>query len=141
MKLEYAFFAENADRLEDGRLCIFGADFDTYQVPETPVAIQFRLVLKLSLEAGETYDGHTFGLQITNPAGERTDIGEPSSIEVARKLNATPEMTPVASMFVRLAIRFLNFGVYRIHVLVDGVEAKELRMNIDRIAQEGATDA
>jgi hypothetical protein len=143
MKLVYAIFAENADRLKDGRLCLFGADFDTFHVEETPVVIPFHLLAKIAFEAGENFEGHSVSLEITNPVGERTSLLHNGALPmiVTRPKHFPTDTPPFANIHIRLAVNFSNPGIYRFLLLVDDNELTSAPLNIVVAPSSDATES
>ncbi|HEV3021820.1 MAG TPA: hypothetical protein VGX76_05115, partial [Pirellulales bacterium] len=77
MDLEYAMFANNAAPLGDGRLCIFGADFDGVRSDVFPCVVPpFVLIVKMRLNVGENPSGHTLRIELVNPNGEGHVVNE-----------------------------------------------------------------
>jgi hypothetical protein len=128
MKLAYAIFAENADRLSDGRVCIFGGDVDTFTVSQTPATIPFMLVVKLVADDDESLEGHFFGLDVENPEGKRTRIGGDSDMPVRfnKRVSEASGVPPIAHLYIKLIINFLNPGMYYFRIYTDGAEAARL---------------
>lgn len=122
--------AENVDRLRDGRLVIYGGDFDTFEVSETPVSITFTLLVKVITEAGESLDGHTFSLELSNPAGVRSQVGETLPIAFEPRPECPGSLRPGSNLIVRLNTTFLNPGVYFFHIVIDGDERAALPVQI-----------
>lgn len=130
MKLEFAILAENADRLEDGKLVIFGGDFNFFQVSKVPAAIPFYLVCKFSEKFGESPSGHKFILEIENPAGERKPMAL-NGIEIGFGESAHPELPSIAHVFTRLIVQFMAVGLYSLYVMVDGNEMARIPVRVD----------
>jgi hypothetical protein len=121
MKLEFTIIAENADRLEDGRLVIFGGDFNLFQVSKVPATVPFFLVSKISAAFGEPLEGHKYKLEIQNPAGERKPMGL-DGVDFAFGVSNTPQLPSIAHVFTKLVVTFKDVGVYTFFVMIDEVE-------------------
>jgi hypothetical protein len=137
MQLEYALLSEGAERLVDGRFSLFGCDFDVIEVPEVPTQLFCRLLMKFSLEEGESLDGHVVKLEIENPQGERKFGGE-SELVIEANEKRPKGLKLNANLNVRLGIQFLSFGIQKFHIFVDGTEVKEIRLAIIQMEQKEA---
>lgn len=135
MKLEFAILAENADRLEDGRLVIFGGDFNLFQVSQVPATIPFCLVCKLSTARGEPLSGHQFKLEIENPAGERQQMSADGA-EIAFGQPPSQQLPSIAHVFTRLIIKFSTVGLYSVYVMVNDTEMARVLLLISLVGSE-----
>jgi hypothetical protein len=130
MRLDYAFLAERASRLEDGRLVIFGGDVDAVEPAGLPAAFQSSLVARMLLEEGESAEGHEFSICVTLPDGSRTTILERRHLNAPRNIPAG--MPGGAGLIVGLTIGLRQAGIYRIHLIVDGAELKALPLLVEQ---------
>jgi hypothetical protein len=128
MELDYALLAEKASRLDDGRLVVFGGDIDGVTARKLPVLFETTLVAKMLVEKGEAHDGHEFGIDCTDPRGNRVSIikseplGEPDVVE---------GMLAAAGLIATLKIVIREAGIYRLHLIVDGKERKTFPFLVD----------
>ena len=135
MKLRVVILAENIDLLKDDRLCIFGGDFDSFSVSSTPVTIPFSLLLKFVADETDTLEGHTFSIDLEGPSGERQQIGETRPVVFGQTSEAVQGMTLGANVILRLSVKFVNPGIYRVHIVVDGKEVDSLPIRIESEAK------
>ena len=135
MELDYAFLAERADRLQDGRLVVFGGDADAIQPAGFPAAFQVSLVARMLLVDGENPDGHTWGVSMSPPGPE----GKRSALIENQKLNGPHNlpngMPGGAGLIVGLTIGLKRAGIYKLHLIVDGVEVKTIPLMVENPPQ------
>jgi len=131
MELDYAFLAERADRLHDGRLVVFGGDADAIQPAGFPAKFQVSLVARMLLDDGENPDGHTWGVAMTSPEpdGKRKALIDDQNLNGPHDI--PPGMQGGAGLIVGLTIGLMRAGIYRIHLIVDGVEVKTLPLLVE----------
>lgn len=103
-------------------MAVFGADFDTLQVPETPIDLSLRLVAKLVLGRDEPSSGHSVELQVEVPGGERKRMNAgPMPVTFGRR---DPEnaigLEPTSHAIVPLTVKLLCPGAYVFHVIANG---------------------
>lgn len=128
MKLDYAFLAERAAHLDDGRLVVFGGDVDLLEVGGLPIVFQTTLAARMLLEEGESPDNHSFGVALSTPDGERRVVSEGSQLNAPRTI---PEGMPGgAGLIVGLTVGIRQAGIYWIHLIVDGAEVKSLPFKV-----------
>lgn len=133
MKLAYALLAMNAGRLQDGKLCIWGADIDTVLVDSVPAQVSFTVVAKFHLYPDEPLEGHTFQFDLTR-LGERKQIAEPMPLNTKRNTLDNDEPSG-ASVLVHTACEISAVGKHAIHVLVDGHEVTALPFYVRNIKE------
>jgi len=124
MELSYAFLANTAGQLQDGRLCIFGADVDGLEATSLPfVGPPLALVARLLLRPGEPSTGHKFRVELTTPNGERLPMSEDLELN-AKRSSLNPEGPAGTSIVTNLMVGFRELGAY--HLIVDGTETLAL---------------
>ena len=110
MEPVFAFFAQSAGYLKDGRLCIFGADFDSIEASEFPLpAVPFTFVAKLSLNPSEPLEGHTFRVDHIAPEGNRTPLSKDAPLKTKRNPR-NPQNAAGAALVLTLYVAFHNPG-------------------------------
>ncbi len=131
MKLQYALFAENADRFKDSRLCLFGADFDTFHVPEVPIALPFHLVAKVVFDETDGEKVFQAWLEVVNPLNERKPFPVPPlALKLSEPMNFQDARLRLSAVHFRLAVNFQHAGIYRFFLMVESVELACLPLNI-----------
>ena len=135
MEIDYAFLANNAAPLQDGRLCIFGAEFDGFDSEQFPVVTPpITLVARISLRPDEPVDGHSVQLEMTKPNGEREPMAEPIPLNCCRS-KRNPDLPGYSSLIVGLVMGLDAPGLYQIHILIDREEAKTLNLYATQAGQ------
>lgn len=120
MKLAYAFLAVNADQLSDGRLCIFGGDFDNIQVQSIPAVATMALVVRFAVFPDESLEGHTARIDVHGPDGTKKD-GRQTQLSAVR--NSFDESEPSGiNLIANLVINLNHQGKYQVCVNGDGTE-------------------
>lgn len=136
MRLVYAYFANSAGHLTDGRLCVFGADFDGVSVVQFPALLPpFCLVAKFELAPSEALEGHTFRLEMTKPNGERQAISENSCLNTSRNPRR-PELPAYAHLILTLTLGLDEGGDYLIHVVADNADAASLPFYVTQTQEQ-----
>lgn len=131
MQLDFAFLANVADYLQDGRLVIFGADIDGLQCPRLPaLAPQLCLVAKFWVSPDEPTEGHTLSVDLTKPNGERAHLCANEPLQAVRNRSDTTGPSS-AQAAVALVAGFDAAGTYRFHVIADGQEVKEVPFHVN----------
>lgn len=135
MELDYAFFAERAGALSDGRLCVFGADADAIHVDAVPALFHSTLVCRFLLRPDEPLEGHAVSVDGTKPDGERSNLMT-TPLNTVRNITV-PTMPSGARLLVNVFVTFSLLGIYQFHISVDGVEVKTLRLHVGLTNETG----
>jgi hypothetical protein len=128
MELDYAFLAEKASRLDDGKLVVFGGDIDGIATARLPAPFQPTLVAKMTLEEGESRNGHVFSLECTSPSGNRVVIVKDQSLDPPPSVEG---MRSSCGLIATIGIGLKSRGIYRLHLIVDGKELKSLPVMVE----------
>jgi hypothetical protein len=137
MKLDYAFLATAADRFKDGRICVFGGDFDNIQASAFPVTLVLTVVVKFLVFPNEPLEGHTLRLDVERPEGTRI-AGDPSSVNTIRnQLDASAPSG--ASVLAQIAIELASEGKYSIHIVVDDEQVRTLPLWASKVSEAEQT--
>jgi hypothetical protein len=134
MKLSYAYLAEKAERLQDGRLCVFGADIDIIEVPQVPFPFMATMVVRFSVAPDEPLEDHTISVDLILPEGERKSLVKQMAVNTMRN-QADPSLPSAASILAQLGIVFGAPGLYRFNIFADGDEVISLPLSI-HVAEE-----
>lgn len=126
MELEYAFLALNADRSKDGKLFIFGADFDEMRVSSLPGEVPpFVAVVKFRVRPDEANIQHQISIGVSNPEGKRSPGELPRPLATERNPR-NPENDSFSQVIAVIQTTFDLPGEYTFHFVVDGVELGRL---------------
>ena len=131
MELAYAFLAERADRLQDGRLVVFGGDADSIQVTLFPFLLTASLVVKATLNPDEPLEGHTLAVDITGSDGVRHNVMKAVPISTTRN-QMDPQQASGANVIVNMSLKIDGPGHKQIHVVIDGSEVRKLSLWISQ---------
>lgn len=124
MELDYAFLADRAERLADGRLFVYGGDVDVIS-STGPVAFSCALAARFLVSPDEVDQQHTFALEISKPDGKRDELCPTGTLNTSR--NSVDANEPSgAGLVVKMTLGFSVEGKYVIHVIADGKEVKSL---------------
>ena len=119
MELVYAFLALNADRSADGKLHVFGGDFDTMQVSALPGLVPpFSAVVKMRVRPDEFMMPHTFKLDISRPDGVRRESPVTHPLPVTQNAR-NPEADSYSLVIAAIQTAFEIPGEYTFHIVVD----------------------
>ena len=125
MELSYAFLARAAEQAQDGTMHVFGADFDTIQLPAFPaMAPTFALLISFACRPDELGDVHEVEIQIEDPHGVRSRAAE-KQLVVGEGLAETKRRFR-ASLLIMIGMLFSEAGEYRFMISVDGSVVKTL---------------
>ncbi len=69
MELSFAFLANMADHLADGRMIVIGPDFDIASCPQFPFVVPIAFVVKMKVEPEEVGQPHTIKVDYRKPDG------------------------------------------------------------------------
>jgi len=116
-------------------LVVFGGDVDLIEVPGFPAAFQVSLVARMVMDEGESPDGHTFGVAITTPDGTRKVVTENQHLNAPQ--NVAEGMSGGAGLVVGLVIGMKQPGIYRINLIVDGIELKAIPLKVEPASTVG----
>ena len=132
MKLAYAFIAENAESMANGRLRIAGADFDAFDVTDVPASATLALVAKFLFEREES-GWHRFSLDMTRPNGERKSLMEPpQAVDVVCGEKSDGDVR----MVLHLSVKFNSPGKHIFHLIFDGRDMAEIPFDIHQVKPE-----
>jgi hypothetical protein len=126
MELDYAFLAERAGRLHDGKLIVFGGDIDYLETTGLPIPLQLALVVRLTLRPDEKLEGHTFGIAVSKPDGKREGVCSNVPINT-RRHPFDPKSPSGARLIFDIHMLIDAPGPRSIHIIVDGQEIKTVR--------------
>lgn len=126
MQLEYAYLANSAGFLQDGRLVVFGADIEGVETNGFPaVASNLVIVSKFWIMPDDPLEGHTVSIDITMPSGHRSSITANEPLNTMR--NRRDAMRPsAAQVIVNLVMVMEEAGNYLFHLIADGHEVKTI---------------
>ena len=75
MQFSFAFLANIAEILRDGRIMAIGMDFEGIFCPQFPITVPLTLVAKIKLDPSEINLQHKCAIEITRPNGKRELLG------------------------------------------------------------------
>lgn len=138
MQLEYAYLANSAGFLQDGRLVVFGADIEGVETQGFPaVASNLAIVAKFWVMPDEPVEGHAVSIDITMPSGNRTTITTSEPLDTMR--NRRDAMRPsAAQVIVNLVMVMEEAGNYLFHLIADGHEVKTISLYAAQIGPGAA---
>jgi hypothetical protein len=129
MELSFAFLANFANVLRDGRLIAIGIDFDAIHSSQFPMAVPLTLVVKIKLDPSEISTPHNLAFEVTMPGGIREPIGPEKPFAV--KANPLDASRPSYSAIIAtIGFNFESEGEYLFHILVNGTEIKSLPLDV-----------
>jgi hypothetical protein len=129
MQLSFAFLANVAEVLKDGRLLAIGIDFDTIFCGQFPIIAPVTLVVKINLDPSEISKSHTLAIEVTRPNGKRESLGPEQSFTI--KANPIDASRPSGSAIIAtIGFNFESAGEYLFHVLINGIEFKSLSLDV-----------
>jgi hypothetical protein len=130
MELDYAYFAEKADRLADRRICTWGAEFDSVQGDRFPFFFALSLVTRFVVRPEDQLEGHAFHIEVSHPTNpEKVRACDPSPIKANRN-PIEPGLPSGASVVIGFGILFDEPGKYIVRVFLDGKEVKSLPLYV-----------
>ena len=130
MQLDFAFLANFANHLQDGRLVIFGADIDGMECVGFPaLASQLVLVAKFWVFPDEPTDGHRLSIDLTKADGQRIPLITDEPLEAIRN-HRNPDRPSAAQAIVNLMMNFQAAGTYLFHLCIDGEEVKAVPFHV-----------
>jgi hypothetical protein len=120
MNLVFAFLANDAGHLQDGRLCVFGAGVDVIKSNVFPTAqVSFSLVAMMRLMPDEPTVGHFFDLEVDAATGRKQKLSEREPVNTSRN-KLLPDKPSGAYIVVSILMAFEEPGEYVFHLSVDG---------------------
>jgi hypothetical protein len=130
----YAFFANNAELTQDGRLHVFGGDFNSINVPLMPAMLQVAVVAKLGFDANDG-DQHVITLEQSRPDEEWTQVpgARVDNFVVARN-EFRPELGSGVFIIASLLLQITATGTFRVRVLADEEELGQIPLYINPVA-------
>ena len=133
MKLDFAFLAQYADFVTDGKLAIFGAGIDGVQTSAIPFqSYSMSLVVKFLVDPEDEDRPHLYRIEITTPAGERKLVTE-------NQVNVQRDETGVAqrgsNLIVNLNIHYSAAGLYYLHIVLDDADVKSLPISVSLVPE------
>ena len=136
MQLDFAFLANFAAHLQDGRLVVFGADIDGMECVGFPaLASQLVLVAKFWVFPEEPTEGHRLSIDLTKPGGQRIQLRTDEPLEAIRN-QRNPDRPSAAQVTVNLMMTFDAVGIYLFHLSIDGQEVKAVPFQVSLVAPE-----
>lgn len=129
MQPSFAFLANYADVLRDGRLMAVGIDFEGVVCPQIPIVVPVMLVVKIKVDPSETDQSFTLGIEITRPGGKRESLGVERPFLVRANSN-NPNHPSGSAMIAAIGLSVESEGEHLFHVLINGTEFKTLPLDI-----------
>jgi hypothetical protein len=131
MDLAYAFFANAAERMPDGRIMVLGGDFDNIRGNAFPLTFPaFALLVKIRVEPRECGAEHRLRVEGTGPADFRLPLCD---------LPFTPQIRdghPERVVWFGISLTVYNSvfpqpGEYVFHFFVDDLELGTASLFVD----------
>src|SRR5690606_20920356 len=123
MQPDFAFFARNAGFLQDGALCVYGANIDALHASVFPTPpIHLSLVASLKVAPDEPLENHFFRVDLVPPDGERRNVLDRRPIKATRN-KYCPSDPSVSQVVVSLQASFFISGKHLFIVVVDDQDA------------------
>ena len=135
--------AMGADVSSDGKVHLFGAGFDTLEVPKIPAnAGPFYLVVKLSGDSSDPHTAHTLTITGIRVDGESTQLFEQPGITFPPAKHEDQPRTFAASI-VQVGLHVTRPGKFQFAIDVDGEPVGSVPLWIvDKSSPvEGSSDA
>jgi hypothetical protein len=137
-EVAFAFLANSAELLADGRLVVIGPDIDQLFCVQIPTSAQLSFVVKLIFAAEESSRSHTVAIEYAKPDGTRARLTQ--SIPLSLRLNPGNPAADVKTAVV--AVLGLNLdapGGYTFYVMVDEQDAVNRPLNVTVFSPSGAS--
>jgi hypothetical protein len=139
MDIPFAFFAEHAQVMPDGRMNVLGLDTRHLVAPTFPLVLpSIFLVVKVIFEPEERTGKHRLTAQMVGP-DEGTKLAPFIEMELVPPPPEHPELKAALIAIVQIAgMSFPQAGSYTFPVSVDGQELKTIGMRITPVEQGAA---
>ena len=129
MQFSFAFLANVAEILIDGRIMAIGMDFDGIFCPQFPITVPLILVTKIKLDPSEINLQHKCVIEITRPNGKRELLGTENTFD-AKANPIDPNLPGGTAIIIKMGVNFESAGLHLFHVLIDGEEVKSLPLDV-----------
>ena len=132
MQLDFAFLAQYADYVTDGRMAIFGAGIDGVESSVVPFqAHPMCLVAKFLIAEEDAARSHFYRIEVIGPNGSRKLMLEDQALNTA--VEPRGRYPGGSNLIVNLNINFMNIGLYNLCLMLDGEDVKQLPINVSHI--------
>ena len=124
LQLDFALLANSAEPGVSGKLHVFGAAFEIFQVPQLPGLIPpFAFIARLYEKSSER-TSHRIKIKVRTPSGEETTLAENHDVMVGEP---QPDRDiSYAMVVVTITLRLGSAGQYTIVLEVDGETVKSI---------------
>jgi len=131
-EVAFAFLANVAELLMDGRLVVIGPDIDGFMCSQIPIGAQLSFVAKLIFAAEEVSQSHTFSIEYAKPDGTRVPLvtSLPIVLRVSQE-NPTGDVKTV--VVAAMGMNFDAPGKYTFYGKVDQQDVVNRSFNILRL--------
>lgn len=129
MQFSFAFFANVAEILRDGRILAIGMDIEGIICPQFPITVPLILIVKIKLDPSEINLQHKCVIEITRPNGKREPLGIENPFD-AKANPMDPNLPGSTAIIVTMGTNFDSAGEHLFHILIDGEEVKSLPLDV-----------
>jgi hypothetical protein len=136
-EVAFAFLANVAELLVDGRLVVIGPDIEGLNCSQIPIGVQLAFVAKLIFAAEEVSQSHTITIECARPDGTRAPISTP--VPLGLRVNPEhPDNDAKAVVVAAIGITFDVPGKYTFYAMVDQEAVAIRSLNIALIPPSNA---